>query len=65
MNPALIALAIQEAPQAIALLKGLFKQAHPNDPEPTDEEILAAWHTAFAASLAKDEAWQAAHPPQA
>ena len=64
MNPALIALAIQEAPQAIQLLKDLFKHNNPNEPEPTDEQIMAAWHTAFASSLAKDEAWIAAHPQQ-
>ena len=63
MNP-LIALAIQEAPAAIALIKSLFAKSNPDAPVPTDEEVVAAWNSAFAASLAKDDAWLAAHPEQ-
>jgi hypothetical protein len=62
MNPALVALAIQEAPAAIALIKNLFAKANPGAPELTDEEVVAAWNSAFASSLAKDDAYLAAHP---
>ena len=62
MNPALIALAIQEAPTIIAALKALFHQTNPNAPLPTDAEVIAAYQTAFVSSLAKDDAWLAAHP---
>lgn len=61
MNP-LIALAIQEAPGIIALLKDAFKRDNPDAPVPTDEEVIAAYESAFRSSLAKDEAWLAAHP---
>ena len=62
MNEQLIAIAIQNAPAAIALLRGFFVSANPSAPAPTDDEIIAAWNSGFASSIAKDEAWKAAHP---
>ena len=62
MNPALVQLAIQEAPTAIALIKDLFKKQNPNEPIPTDAEVIAAYQSAFASSLAKDDVWLSAHP---
>jgi len=61
MSP-LVLLALQQAPAIIALFKAAFRHAHPDDPVPTDAEVIAAYESAFASSLAKDEAWLAAHP---
>ena len=58
----LLQLAITEAPNVIALLKDAFKKSNPGDPEPTDAEVIAAYNSAFASSIAKDDAWLAAHP---
>lgn len=62
IDPRLLAVAIDELPNVIAYLKGLFHQAHPDAPAPTDAEIIAAYESAFQSSLAKDDAWLAAHP---
>jgi hypothetical protein len=61
MNP-LLKIAIQEAPAVIAMLRGLFQQKNPSAPVPTDAEVFAAFEKAFNSSLAKDNAWLAAHP---
>jgi len=61
MNP-LIALALQETPAILATLKALFATQNPDAPVPTDAEVIAAYQTAFVSSLAKDDAWLAAHP---
>jgi len=58
----LLSIAISEAPVAISLLKDLFNSRNPGVPTPTSEEVIAAWTSAFQSSLAKDEAWLAAHP---
>lgn len=62
MNPALVAIAIQEAPAVLALLRNLFVKKHPDAAVPSDEAIINAYHDAFNASLAKDAAWLSAHP---
>jgi len=62
MNPAILMLAIQETPALIAAFRKLFVKANPTLPAPTDEEVIAAFHSAFLSSLAKDAAWLAAHP---
>ena len=61
MNP-LILLAIKELPTIISGLRAVFHRAHPDEPVPTDEEVIAAFNLAYRSSLAKDEAWLAAHP---
>lgn len=61
MNDQLIALAIQDVPLVIARLKELFRRHHPGDPEPTSAEVIAAYQSGFVSSLAKDDAWLAAH----
>lgn len=62
MNPALLSIAIQEAPAAIAFLRDIFAKKNPSAPAPTDQEVIAAYTLAFQSSLAKDAAWLAAHP---
>lgn len=61
MNP-LAALAIEITPAIIDLLKGAFKKSNPNDVQPTNEEVIAAYKTAFESSLLKDDTWLASHP---
>lgn len=61
MNP-LVVLAVQELPSIIARLQELRRQQAPNEPPPTDQEVIDAYNAAFASSLAKDELWLAAHP---
>lgn len=62
INPALIALAIQEVPTLIDLIRARFAHANPDAVPPTDEEVIAAYQSALASSLAKDAAWLEAHP---
>lgn len=62
MKDQLIALAIQEIPTVIETFKNLFTTQNPGVPAPTEAEVMAALSTAFISSLAKDEAWLAAHP---
>jgi hypothetical protein len=59
---AILTLAIQELPGAIAALRGLFAQHNPGVPLPTDAEVIAAFQAACVSSLAKDAAWLGAHP---
>lgn len=61
MNP-LILLAIKEAPSVIAFLKIQFAKANPEAPMPTDAEVITAYESAFASSIAKDDIWLATHP---
>ena len=60
MNP-LVTLIIQELPSAITAIQGIFARQHPNDPVPTDDEVIAAYQQALASSLAKDDQWLAQH----
>ncbi len=62
MNPQIIALAIEELPQLIGFFKGLFAAKNPGAPIPTDAEVIAAYLSALASSLAKDSDWLATHP---
>jgi hypothetical protein len=58
----LIGLAIQEAPAVIDRIKELFHRDNPDAPQPTSEDVIAAYQSAFDSSLAKDDRWLAAHP---
>ena len=62
MNQNLVNVLIQELPAAIAWGKEVFRVNHPDQPEPTDAEVQAAFEAAFQSSIAKDDAWLAAHP---
>lgn len=63
MNAILLALITGLLPDAIALAKEAFAKENPDAPEPTEEQVMAAYIHAFTSSLAKDDAWLAAHPP--
>lgn len=58
----LLNIAIDNLPTGIALLRTAFVKAHPNDPVPTEAELIAAEQEAISSSLAKDDRWLASHP---
>jgi hypothetical protein len=62
MNPNLLNVAISNIPTLVALLHESFRKAQPNDPQPTDAEMLDALASAVASSIAKDDQWLANHP---
>lgn len=62
MNQQLLDALIQELPAAIAWGKEVFSTHNPGQPDPTDAEVQAAFLAAFQSSIAKDDAWLAAHP---
>ena len=61
---ALLPLIIQNLPEWIALIRQQFATQHPDQPLPTDAEVIATFHQALASSLLKDEAWLALHPEE-
>ena len=63
MNPLLIGVIIKELPALIGVVKDAFHKQQPGDPVPSEADIFVAFNAAFYSSLAKDEAWLAAHPP--
>lgn len=60
----LVNLAIAQLPGVVSALKTAFGKRNEGAPEPTSEEVIAAFQDACTSSLAKDEAWLAAHPEQ-
>jgi hypothetical protein len=62
LDPRLVSVAIMELPNAIAFIRDAFQKDHPDVPAPTDADVIAAYQSALASSLAKDAAWLAAHP---
>lgn len=65
MSPALTALAIQQAPAVLALLRDAWAKRFPGAAPPTDDQVIAAYRNAFEASRAKSEAWLVEHPASA
>lgn len=51
-------------PGIIAMIRENHRQANPDAPALTDQEVLEAFQQAVASSLAKGEAWLAAHPTE-
>jgi hypothetical protein len=49
-------------PSVVTLIQSLVHAQNPTTPPPTSAEVLAAFNQACASSLAKDDAWDAAHP---
>lgn len=62
LDPRLVQVAITLIPSVIDWIREAFKNQHPDAPVPTSEDVIAAYESAFASSIAKDEAWLAAHP---
>lgn len=49
-------------PSVISLIQALFVKQNPGVPPPTSAEVLLAFTSTCAASLAKDEEWLNSHP---
>ena len=49
-------------PSVINLVQALFVKQNPNEAPPTSAEVVGAWIAACTTTLAKDDAWLAAHP---
>ena len=60
---ALVSLIISELPSLIPEIKGLFQAQNPGQPEPTDEQVHAAFLAALAATIARDDSWLQSHQP--
>lgn len=64
MDPRLLLVAAQLAPEIIDWLRTAFHQQHADATDPTDADIIAALNLAIVSSLAKDEQWLLTHPPE-
>jgi len=60
---AIIALVTAILPSVVTLIQALAAHQNPGEPPPTSAEVLEAFASACASSLAVDEEWLAAHPP--
>lgn len=57
-----IQVGISAIPMLVDLIKGIHAVANPTNPPLTDADVLAILLSLGTASIAKDEAWKAAHP---
>lgn len=63
IDPRLISIAIEELPLGIEWIRSAFVARHPDVPEPTSEEIIAARDQAYQQSLAVDDTILGANTP--
>lgn len=49
-------------PSVVGLIQALFVKQNPDQPPPTSAEVLLAFNSAVAKSLAADDVWLATHP---
>jgi len=49
-------------PSVVSLIQAIVGRQNPGVPPPTSAEVTLAFITACSGSLAKDDAWLAAHP---
>jgi hypothetical protein len=49
-------------PSVVSLVKALSAKSAPDQPVPTDAEVLMAFDSVVIKSLAVDDAWLSAHP---
>lgn len=59
---AIAGVAVRIVPEIVALVRSFHTAANPNAPTPTDAEVLEGLRQAVSSSIAKDDAWLAAHP---
>lgn len=52
---------IEATPGIVDLVKSMFASKNPDAPQPTSEEVIAAYESLFASSVAKDEMIKAAN----
>jgi hypothetical protein len=60
--PGIIAAALGSLPAILALIRERRTAEDPNAPPVTDADVFAGLAFAVASSVAKDDAWDAAHP---
>jgi hypothetical protein len=62
LDPRILTVGLELAPQLIGIFKDLFRKANPDAPALTDADAIAGLAAALTSSLAKDVAWLAQHP---
>jgi len=61
---AILALVTVLLPSIVKLVQALHSHQNPGELPPTSGEVIAGLASACASSLAVDEEWLAAHPPE-
>jgi len=62
LDPRILQVGLQLAPELISYFKSLFAKANPDAPGLTDDEAKAGLAIALTSSLAIDAGYQATHP---